>query len=154
MIVENGQDIDYDDGDEPEDESEQPDDEFDDIDEEGEEEGDEEEETPSPKKDDNYQSKNLQIKKVASHIENDSHSKVSTASTNEEQPLFKIKITGNNGLSEHKSRGRKGTSKTKEKKGNCVRVREFGENLDEETKNAIDNQLDQLVIQKPAALIE
>ena len=71
---------------------------------------------------------------------------MSTASTNEEQPLFKIKITGNNGLSEHKSRGRKGTSKTKEKKGNCVRVREFGENLDEETRNAIDNQLDQLVI--------
>jgi len=30
-------------------------------------------------------------------------------------------------------------TKTKEKKGNCVRVREFGENLDEETRNAIDN---------------
>jgi hypothetical protein len=54
---------------------------------------------------------------------------------------------------DRKTRSRKGVSKTKEKKGSCVRVREFGENLDEETRNAIDNQLDQLVIEKPAALV-
>ncbi len=49
-----------------------------------------------------------------------------------------------------------GKSKRKQaakgKKG-CKKVKEFGEGLDEETKSILDNQLDQLVIEKPAALI-
>ena len=49
-----------------------------------EEECEDEDEKTSPKKDQNYKSNKLQINKVASHIENDYHSKVSTASTNEE----------------------------------------------------------------------
>ena len=83
------------------------------------------------------------------------HSKVSTACTNEEQTLIKIKHSSTaDGKSKRKS--------TKSKKGAKARSKVYGEGLeglDEEQRQRrldltiLDNQLDQLVIEKPAALV-
>ena len=74
----------------------------------------------------------------------DSHSKVSTACTNEEQLLYKIKI----GSSENKSK-RKMSMKMKKQKP----AKDPANPIDEETKTMLDNQLDKLVIEKPKSLI-
>jgi len=71
--------------------------------------------------------------------EGDSHSKVSTACTNDENRQKGKSV----GKRKPNAKGKKG----------CKKVKEFGEGLDEETKSILDNQLDQLVIEKPAALI-
>lgn len=87
------------------------------------------------------------------------HSKVSTACTNGEQPLIKIKHSST-------SDGKVKRKSTKTKKGAKGRSKAFGEGgledtegLDEEERQRridltiLDKQLDQLVIEKPATLV-
>lgn len=99
-----------------------------------------EEEIPSP-------NKNIidsTAKKLHKIIEVESQSKISTAYT-DGPGEFKIKIGGSTG----KKLQRKLIPKTK----NVVTTKkQSGAVLDEETKSILDNQLDQLIIEKPAAL--
>lgn len=139
---------DYDAGEEPEDEDSQnhvdEDGDFDEDDEEGEEEfdddGSKQDKTKSViiKQHSNVKSKNE---------EQDSQSKQSTACTNDEQVLLKVKkFTAS---SENKSSKRKISMKIK-KSIKAPKLKD--EHIDQATKNIIDGQLDQLIIEKPLNL--
>lgn len=142
----------YYDGDEPEeDDSQQAPDDHDDFDDEEGEDEDHDDDTDNDEvaaMSKTAKSKQTEMIKVNSGEEPDCHSKVSTACTNEEQMLFKIKI-GSGG--ETRSR-KKQSMKIKKQNTNKSTAKVPSNNLDEETKNIIDNQLDQLIIEKPAAL--
>lgn len=131
------------------------------MDEEGEEESDAGEEGEDYNQQNKKSSENLPpvvssaaAKGKSQTEEKDSHSKVSTASTNEEPNLYLIKIgsgqTGSSG-GDSKPTKKKVTVKVK-KTAKMVRPSANNDGLDEETKSIIDNQLDQLVIHKPPQL--
>ena len=84
--------------------------------------------------------------------EKDSHSKVSTASTNEEPNLYLIKIGSGQTGSSSDSKPIKKKVTVKVKKTAKMSRPNANDCLDEETKSIIDNQLDQLVIHKPPQL--
>jgi hypothetical protein len=66
---------------------------------------------------------------------------VSTACTNEEQILFKLKIGQHSGALDSKNKRKLASMQKKKGKGGVAK--QVGdEGLDEETKNIIDNQLD------------